>query len=215
MLLKGYRCLGYYTSHLPLSIVRSDEDTLIASAVGEHAFYVYNADHLSLVYMSRHISERIVWLQATSDGFVFTALEFEGKYTLVQWKKMNRVASYDVDGQVLKCLISGNLLFCLCEGKLLTIDIKKMELVSSWNCEYRDFMHPPTYVNKMLMVGERELALVNVSSQKVVFDFKEVLGDEQVTCVAQSPVVDIVALGLQSGGIILLNLLYAEVLLKF
>ena len=62
VLLKGYRCLGYYTSHLPLSITRSDEDTLIASAVGEHSFYVYNADHLSLVYMSRHISERITWL---------------------------------------------------------------------------------------------------------------------------------------------------------
>ena len=36
-----------------------------------------------------------------------------------------------------------------------------------------------------------------------------------MTCVEQSPVVDIVAIGLENGEIILMNLLYNEVLIKF
>ena len=56
VLLEGFRALGYYCSHLPLSIVRSDQDVLIASSVGEHAFYVYDSAHLNLTYMSKFIS---------------------------------------------------------------------------------------------------------------------------------------------------------------
>ena len=52
-------------------------------------------------------------------------------------------------------------------------------------------------------------------SDEKIFDFKESIGESTVTCVEQSPVVDIVAIGLENGEIILMNLLYNEVLLKF
>ena len=52
-------------------------------------------------------------------------------------------------------------------------------------------------------------------SDEKIFDFKEIIGESMVTCVEQSPVVDIVAIGLENGEIILMNLLYNEVLLKF
>ena len=52
-------------------------------------------------------------------------------------------------------------------------------------------------------------------SDEKIFDFKEIIGESTVTCVEQSPVVDIVAIGLENGEIILMNLLYNEVLLKF
>ena len=74
MLFRGYRSIGYYASDLPLSVVRSDEDTLIVTAIGRHAFYAYDTKHLQLAYMSRHIPESIEWLQATPDGFVYTVL---------------------------------------------------------------------------------------------------------------------------------------------
>jgi hypothetical protein len=35
--------------------VKSDQDILLASSVGDHAFYVYNTAKLNLVYMSRFI----------------------------------------------------------------------------------------------------------------------------------------------------------------
>lgn len=36
-----------------------------------------------------------------------------------------------------------------------------------------------------------------------------------ITCIEQSPVVDVMALGLADGKIVLVNILYDEVLLKF
>ena len=55
VLFEGYKSVGYYSSNLPFSLVKSDEDTLIASAIGQHAFYVYNSAHLNLAYMSSYI----------------------------------------------------------------------------------------------------------------------------------------------------------------
>ena len=75
VLFQGYRSLGYYASDTPFSVVKSDEDNLIASAVGKHAFYVYDCAHLNLVYMSKHIPEEILHVEATQDGFIYTALE--------------------------------------------------------------------------------------------------------------------------------------------
>lgn len=62
VLFEGYRSLGYYASDIPFSVVKSDEDILIASSVGKHAFYVYDSKHLNLVYMSKYIQEEILWI---------------------------------------------------------------------------------------------------------------------------------------------------------
>ena len=164
---RGYRSLGYYASELPLSIVRSDEDTLIASAIGEHAFFVYDSAHLQLVYMSRHIPESIQWLQATNDGFVFTLLKYGEQQEIVQFKKMHRVHSFNVPSELtaIKFLVSGDLIFVLCqEGTVLTFDRKLQSLKqrvafkdegSDSVTEFTDMMHPNTYVNKMLFCGHQ------------------------------------------------------------
>jgi U3 small nucleolar RNA-associated protein 21 len=73
-------------------------------------------------------------------------------------------------------------------------------------------------VNKLLFSGGEDvggLQLWNIMSNEQIFDFKEHIGENVVTCVEQSPVVDIVAIGLDNGEIILMNLLYNTVLLKF
>jgi hypothetical protein len=54
--------------------VKSDEDILIASSVGQHAFYVYDSSHLNLAYISKYIPEEITHIVASSDGFIYTSL---------------------------------------------------------------------------------------------------------------------------------------------
>jgi aspartyl/asparaginyl beta-hydroxylase (cupin superfamily) len=63
-LFRPYRAFGYYTSTVPACVYKSGEDTLIASVVGKHAFYVYNTTKLGLVFMSRFISEEITGIKA-------------------------------------------------------------------------------------------------------------------------------------------------------
>ncbi len=47
---------------------------MIASVVGGHAFYVFNAAHLNLIFASPYIAEEIVQVQAAEDGLIYTAL---------------------------------------------------------------------------------------------------------------------------------------------
>ena len=75
ILFQPYRAFGYYTSSIPFSLFKSDQDILLASSVGDHAFYVYNTAKLNLVYMSRFIEQKIVWIEASPDGHVYTALD--------------------------------------------------------------------------------------------------------------------------------------------
>jgi aspartyl/asparaginyl beta-hydroxylase (cupin superfamily) len=61
-LFQPYRAFGYYTSQVPICVYKSAEDTLIATVVGKHAFYVFNTSKLNLVFMSRFIAEEITYL---------------------------------------------------------------------------------------------------------------------------------------------------------
>lgn len=99
---------------------------------------------------------------------------------------MHKVAvlKFPEGSKVIKCLVSGDLVFALTETALMTIDRKTMQIKQTQEGTYRDFMHPSTYVNKLLMAGENSLHLVNVVTQKTVFDFADVMkkADSTITC---------------------------------
>ena len=71
--------------------MKSDQDVLIASAVGEHAFYVYDTKHLNLVYMSNYIHDKITGIQATQDGLIYTSTSNQ----IIAWKKMHKVLVFE------------------------------------------------------------------------------------------------------------------------
>lgn len=75
-------------------------------------------------------------------------------------------------------------------------------------------LHPSTYLNKILF-GSREgpLQLWNLRTQKLIHTFKG--WNVPVTSLQQAPSVDIVAIGLQDGLIIIHNIKFDETLLKF
>ena len=242
VLFEGYRSLGYYASDLPFSIVKSDQDYLLATAIGEHSFYVYDTKHLNLAYMSRYIPETILGIEATSDGFVYTALQdpVTEKCVIVCWKKMHRVAVFEVPNNrlIIKFMAVGDFLFTLCsEGNFIVFDrrqtgcpsgsVKPIKKQIPFVDPFDDFIHPRTYVNKLLFSGckvgdetKPTLQLWNIMSQEMVFSFDELIakvvkGKKNclITCMEESPVVDVIAIGFENGLIAIVNLLYSEVLL--
>ena len=89
-------------------------------------------------------------------------------------------------------------------------------------CDFDDFIHPSTYVNKLLFSGPGEdsegtnLQLWNIITEEKIFEFADLTKDmPAITCIEQSPIVDVVALGFQNGEIMLINLLYNELVLRF
>lgn len=82
-------------------------------------------------------------------------------------------------------------------------------------------IHPPTYLNKLLLAGETEICLYNTNTSNKIFSLHEQESVEahlrgvkivNLTC---SPAVDVVCICLSDGKIILVNLKTAVILKVF
>ena len=186
---------------------------MIASSVGDHAFYVYDSAHLNLAYMSKYIAETITCLQATSDGYVYTALQSEGKAPVIAcWKKMKVLEFEGHTKSIIKFIAFGDFLFSLAEeGEFLVFNRMKGTIIKrvQFESHFDNFLHPSTYVNKLVFSLGNQMELWNIMTEQKVFSFEETIGQlGNVTCIEQSPVVDVAAVGFEDGTIVLLNLLY-------
>jgi U3 small nucleolar RNA-associated protein 21 len=66
-------------------------------------------------------------------------------------------------------------------------------------------LHPSTYLNKILVSSTQgTMQIWNIRTNKMVYQFGY-LGSA-VTCLAQSPVVDVIAIGLLNGTVVLHNI---------
>lgn len=75
-------------------------------------------------------------------------------------------------------------------------------------------MHPSTYLNKILLASRSgEMQLWNVRTNKMIYCFTG--WGSAVMSVVQSTAIDVVGVGLESGGVVLHNLRYDETLMKF
>jgi U3 small nucleolar RNA-associated protein 21 len=217
LLFEPYRALGYYASAIPFSLYKSDQDVLLASSVGDNAFYVYNTAKLSLVFMSRFIEERITAIEAAADGHIFTALSNQ---KIVKWNKMNKVLEYEGHTKpIVKFILSTDFLFSLAEeGEFIIFNIKTGQIVKrrKFETSFTVMMHPTTYINKLLFAGGSKVELWNVIEDTKIYDFKSTIEQgASVTVVVQSPVLHTVALGHTDGTISLVNLQADEVLFQF
>lgn len=78
-------------------------------------------------------------------------------------------------------------------------------------------MHPPTYVYKVLIAGQNEIELWNVKSGKLIYEFpgiKESL-NSAIQTIEEAGVVDMAAIGLSSGRVLITNLKTDKVLYTY
>lgn len=82
------------------------------------------------------------------------------------------------------------------------------------NFKVTTLMHPPTYTNKIVVGSEQGgIQLWNIKTSKMVYSFKGF--DSKITTIEAAPASDIVAIGMENGRIVLLNLKYDEILMEF
>lgn len=79
-----------------------------------------------------------------------------------------------------------------------------------------EIVHPVTYINKVLAYNSQQIALLNPISQKLLFEYslftENVLeGNKEIVIVATTPIVDIVAVCLNTGEIVILNIRTSKV----
>ncbi|KAJ4443876.1 WD repeat-containing protein 36 [Periplaneta americana] len=212
------RALGYVSNHVPLVVryIRSRKENLVVTCVGQ-AFHTYGCSRFTLLSVSALHFGDITCLAADS-YHIFTASNNE----IFAWRRGTELKHRYVghSSSVHIILPFGPHLLSVDERNVLKIwDIKSEELYLELTFDNPTFhvttiLHPSTYLNKILLGSEQgSMQLWNIHSAKQIYVFKS--WASAITVLEQSPAVDVVAVGLASGKIILHNLKFDETIMEF
>ncbi|KZC03983.1 PREDICTED: WD repeat-containing protein 36 [Dufourea novaeangliae] len=211
------RALGYVSNHIPLVTRYIDrrKENLIVTCVG-NAFHTYGCAHFTLLSVSGTHPGEITCLAADT-YHIYTACE----NVIYAWRRGTELKrTYKGhECSVHTLLPFGPHLISVDEDCNVKIwDIKSEEIIVELSFSNRVFkittlMHPNTYMNKVLFGSEQgQLQLWNIKIAKLIYTFNG--WNTPVTALEQAPAVDVVAVGLSDGRIILHNLKYNESLFE-
>ncbi|XP_047099467.1 WD repeat-containing protein 36 [Schistocerca piceifrons] len=208
------RALGLVSNHVPhaLRYIRSRKEHLVVTCIGK-AFHTYGLSHLALLSTSPQHAEDISCLAADT-YHVYTAAGSQ----IFAWRRGAELQhTYgQPGGPDVKLLLpfGPHLVAVDSRGVLRVWDIKAEDVYTelSFECslfEPSALVHPSTYLNKILL-GSRQgqMQLWNIHKGALIHTFKG--WRSPVTVLAQSPAVDVVAVGLEDGRIVLHNLRFDE-----
>ncbi|KAF5273394.1 hypothetical protein FQA39_LY07411 [Lamprigera yunnana] len=210
------RCLGYVSNHIPLQVryIKSRKENLIVTCVGR-SFHTYGITHFGLLSVGGLHPTDITCM--SSDTYhVYTACDS----TIYAWRRGTELKhTYSCNSNITLLLPFGPHLIAVdIDNILYVFDIKDeslfLELKFGETFCISAIIHPSTYINKILLGSkEGEMQLWNLNTAKLIYSFKG--WQSSITCLEQAPALDVVAVGLQNGKIILHNLKFDETLMEF
>ncbi|KAI9497520.1 Utp21 specific WD40 associated putative domain-containing protein [Zychaea mexicana] len=201
-----FRALGYITNDVPFVIETRGQDFFMTTSVG-HNFQTYNLAKMNLLFVSPRTLEPITAMTSAA-GLTFVA---HGT-TIGTYKRGKEVARIEGEGSysIMQILVLGQYIASLCDDNVLRMwNLKTGELYTE--IEFGEkftattMIHPSTYLNKLL-IGSTQgtMQIWNVRIGKMVYQMDSF--GSALTCLEQSPVVDVVAIGLLDGSVILHNI---------
>ncbi|XP_030049327.1 WD repeat-containing protein 36 [Microcaecilia unicolor] len=217
-LFAGFRALGLYSNHLPhvVRYHRKHRQFYVTTAVGR-SFHTFNVKKLGIVAVSNAVPEDIMCL-AADRMLVFVS---HGKHLKAFARNKEVVHTYEGHNAEIHLIQPfGDHVISVDHDNILIIwDVQSEEEYLQLNFDKKVFtvsaiMHPSTYLNKILLGGQQgSLQLWNVKSNKLLYTCQG--WGSGVTALQQAPALDVVAIGLVSGQIIIHNIKFDETLMKF
>jgi len=182
--------------------------TFATVALGR-SFVVYDCEHFRVALVSRPMPDAVTALCAGGSHTTFAAAggviyRFERNASVLDMRapedataRISHLVNFGTD-----IIVSMDV-----DGRLRAWDANTgaltMECDVGRGFDARALLHPSTYLNKVLVGGAGGLQLWNFNSGKQLHVFQRF---ENVHSLAQSPAVDVVAVGLGSGRVVLLNI---------
>lgn len=218
-LFSPYRIYGQVSdAESGFQVFRRGTEIFVIVSIGE-AWQIYEAKHLRLRLVSGRRQNEINSLFVTSveDGsIVFSS----SKSVITAWKRHESICELrSHSSDILQMEQLGKYLISLGKDhKLMMWDLKSInEGLSSITCSKEIsigsdedpatcFLHPDAYLNKVVVAHQSGIVkLWNIRSGKLIHEFTS-FPKSRVMCLAQSSVVDVVAIGFADGSILIHNL---------
>ncbi|XP_048477573.1 WD repeat-containing protein 36 [Plutella xylostella] len=214
----GSRVLGYVSTHVPFvaRFIKRRGETLLCTSVGKW-FHTYGCDKFRLLSVSGEHPGPITCM-AGDNYHVYTASE----NNIYAWRRGCELKHVYKGHQAPVKIIYpfGPHLISIDEANCMKVfDIKEESIFMEQNFDGKSFevtafCHPPTYMNKILIGSQQgQLLLWNLRTSKLLYTFKG--WGSTVTVLEPAPAVDVVAIALANGKILLHNLLYDQTITDF
>ncbi|KAJ3041212.1 hypothetical protein HDV00_009750 [Rhizophlyctis rosea] len=210
-----FRALGYVTSDLPVVIQARGAVHSLITSIG-YSFQIYDGEKLSLHFVGPRTEKPITALAAQKDR-TFAAV---GNQIIVheRAKEIFRITVEEEEITINSLHIFGDLILVVCDDNVIRMYNLSdgefhNELELPHDFRLTCFLHPSTYLNKILLGSqEGKMQLWNIRTMRLLYEFKSF--GSPVTVLAQAPSVDVVAIGLLDGSIILHNIKMDEKIMR-
>ncbi|XP_055327794.1 WD repeat-containing protein 36-like [Paramacrobiotus metropolitanus] len=213
-LFRSQHLLGQVCNALPLQIrhIKKHQDTFIITSVGRK-FHTYSAAKLHL-YSTSEIHPSEITCLIADPRYVYTACQ-DG---IRVFKRGIHPESFHPVADVRLLMPFGELIVAVARNSLIVLERDSgnvyLELPFASTFKISCLCHPATYINKIVLGSEQgSLQLWNVHSATNLFQFAG--WGQPVTCIEQSPALDVLACGLANGQIVLHNIKTDTTIMKF
>ena len=211
-----FRAVGFVSNHLPLVLDIKGTDHFVTTVVGK-SYHIYNCSKLKLLFVGEGNQNDITAITAAGGNKTVVAAGSD-IFLYQRGKKTNSYLEHGYDVHILQAL--GDYIISVDnESNICVWSHQTQETYLSFSMDITTFkvttcVHPATYLNKILFGSKQgKLQLWNIRTNTMIH---ELAGwNEEVLVLEQAPVVDVIAIGLQSGRIILHNIKYEKTLMSF
>jgi len=211
-----FRAIGLVTTDIPFVLQSRGNEHFVICGIG-HSFHVYRASKLNLALVGPQHEKRIRAIAALKD-FVFVG----SGNKVFMWKKGKLIRFFELplQNRVSKLYIFGDMILVYSEEdktvriwNIFTGEVYN-QIKFKGNFHLSSIVHPETYLNKVLFGStEGTLQLWNLKTMKMIYSFKG--WGSGVTCLEQSPAVDVIGIGLSNGKTLVHNIKLDKTVVDF
>lgn len=205
-----FRVLGLVSNDVPFALnVQHAKGALegpnvnIVSCVGR-SWLSWDGSKMNLLFAGSETPAGPITCLAVHRNDVFAG----SGANVYRFHRGKQVAVYEgVAGDVNKILLFGDQLIGLTEQGIIIWSIETLEVEGEISFAPgflgTQILHPSTYVNKVVVgAANGDLALYNTRTLELIHTFKAPRGSQSpVTALAQSPAIDVIAIGYHSGAV--------------
>lgn len=215
-LFQPFRALGYITSNIPHSIQYKGQAAFITVGIGR-SFHVYDSEKINLLFVGPRFDADVVSVVSIGDE---TFVSSGGQVVVChRGRRVGELESVN-RGEISSLVQFAHYIIGISEDNTVVIwNHASRELFTeiefaSESFQVSTIVHPSTYVNK-IVIGSTQgsMQVWNIQTRRCLYEFKSF--GSGIVCMAQAPVIDILALGLVDGRILLHNVKQDHSVMQF
>lgn len=205
-----FRSIGHVSNQVPFDIQVKGTQFLLTTCIGR-AIQTYDCARLNLLFVSQQFEHPMTAVVSQAD----LVLVASGPFIIAvkRGKELWRLRNSD-DKHIMHLLTFGNYVCAINENQdLLVYNSQSQELHTQISLrkdtEATCLLHPDTYLNKVVIgTADGRLEIWNIRTGNLIHRTEDF--GSQITTISAAPVLDVVAVGLLDGRIIIYHLLADE-----